>query len=129
MRGKEYDREYLVSQIAMMRIEGCSTHFILEFLKNEIKMSQSTAYEILKQAQDYIMKMTGDDLKTAYSEAINQIEKKMDGMKDKKLWLQYRAELNKLRGLYAAQKVEHSGEVKFTGIDIQIITDKNNEQN
>jgi hypothetical protein len=46
----------------------------------------------------------------------------MDSVSDKKTWLQYRAELNKLQGLYAAQKIEHSGQVGFSGIDIQIIT-------
>lgn len=122
MRGKTFDRELLVSKIAMMRIEGKSTHFILEFLKNDIKMGITTAYEVLKDAQVYIVDMTTKDLEKAYSEAIQQIERKMDAVSDKKIWLQYRAELNKLQGLYAAQKVEHSGQVGFTGVDIQIIT-------
>jgi hypothetical protein len=122
MRGKTFDRELLVSKIAMMRIEGKSTHFILEFLKDSIKMGQTTAYEVLREAQDYIVKMTNQDLEKAYSEAIQQIERKMDSVSDKKTWLQFRAELNKLQGLYAAQKVEHSGQVGFTGVDIQIIT-------
>ena len=122
MRGKTFDRELLVSKIAMMRIEGKSTHFILEFLKDNIKMGQTTAYEVLREAQDFIVKMTNQDLEKAYSEAIQQIERKMDSVSDKKTWLQFRAELNKLQGLYAAQKVEHSGQVGFTGVDIQIIT-------
>jgi hypothetical protein len=122
MRGKTFDRELLISKIAMMRIEGKSTHFILEFLKDSIKMGQTTAYEVLREAQDYIVKMTNQDLEKAYSEAIQQIERKMDSVSDKKTWLQYRAELNKLQGLYAAQKIEHSGQVGFSGIDIQIIT-------
>jgi maltooligosyltrehalose synthase len=122
MRGKTFDRELLISKIAMMRIEGKSTHFILEFLKDDIKMGQTTAYEVLREAQDFIVKMTNQDLEKAYSEAIQQIERKMDSVSDKKTWLQFRAELNKLQGLYAAQKVEHSGQVGFTGVDIQIIT-------
>jgi hypothetical protein len=122
MRGKTFDRELLVSKIAMMRIEGKSTHFIMDFLKESIKMGQTTAYEVLREAQDYIVKMTNQDLEKAYSEAIQQIERKMDSVSDKKTWLQYRAELNKLQGLYAAQKIEHSGQVGFSGIDIQIIT-------
>ena len=122
MRGKTFDRELLVSKIAMMRIEGKSTHFIMEFLRDTIKMGQTTAYEVLREAQDYIVKMTNQDLEKAYSEAIQQIERKMDSVSDKKTWLQYRAELNKLQGLYAAQKIEHSGQVGFSGIDIQIIT-------
>jgi hypothetical protein len=122
MRGKTFDRELLVSKIAMMRIEGKSTHFIMEFLRDTIKMGQTTAYEVLREAQDYIVKMTNQDLEKAYSEAIQQIERKMDSVSDKKTWLQFRAELNKLQGLYAAQKIEHSGQVGFSGIDIQIIT-------
>jgi hypothetical protein len=122
MRGKTFDRELLISKIAMMRIEGKSTHFILEFLRDSVKMGQTTAYEVLREAQDYIVKMTNQDLEKAYSEAIQQIERKMDSVSDKKTWLQFRAELNKLQGLYAAQKVEHSGQVGFTGVDIQIIT-------
>jgi len=128
MRGKTFDRELLVSKIAMMRIEGKSTHFILEFLKDDIKMGQTTAYEVLREAQDFIVKMTNQDLEKAYSEAIQQIERKMDSVSDKKTWLQYRAELNKLQGLYAAQKIEHSGQVGFTGVDIQIITTNNGTQ-
>ena len=64
------------------------------------------------------------DLEKAYTESIQQIERKMDSVSDKKTWLQYRAELNKLQGLYAAQKIEHSGQVGFTGLDIQIINSK-----
>lgn len=128
MRGKTFDRELLVSKIAMMRIEGKSTHFIMEFLKNDIKMGQTTAYEVLKEAQTFIVEMTNQDLQKAYSEAIQQIERKMDSVSDKKTWLQYRAELNKLQGLYAAQKIEHSGQVGFSGIDIQIITSPNGTQ-
>lgn len=127
MRGKTFDRELLVSKIAMMRIEGKSTHFILEFLKDDIKMGQTTAYEVLREAQDFIVKMTNQDLEKAYSEAIQQIERKMDSVSDKKIWLQYRAELNKLQGLYAAQKIEHSGQVGFTGIDIQIVTNNDDK--
>jgi hypothetical protein len=124
MRGKTFDRELLVSKIAMMRIEGKSTYFIINFLKEDIKMGQTTAYEVLKEAQQFIVDMTNKDLEKAYTEAIHQIERKMDSVSDKKTWLQYRAELNKLQGLYAAQKIEHSGQVGFTGLDIQIINSK-----
>jgi hypothetical protein len=124
MRGKTFDRELLVSKIAMMRIEGKSTHFIMNFLREDIKMGQTTAYEVLKEAQQFIVDMTNKDLEKAYTESIQQIERKMDSVSDKKTWLQYRAELNKLQGLYAAQKIEHSGQVGFTGLDIQIINSK-----
>jgi hypothetical protein len=118
MRGKKFDREHLVMKIAELRIEGKSTHFIIEFLKENMGVCVTTAYEVLKDAQVYITNMTNKDLEKAYSEAIQQIEQKMSGISDKKVWLQYRAELNKLQGLYAAQKIEHSGKLEITGIDV-----------
>ena len=124
MRGKKFDREHLVMKIAELRIEGKSTHFIIEFLREKMGVCLTTSYEILKEAQVYIIGMTNKDLEKSYSEAIQQIEQKMSNISDKKIWLQYRAELNKLQGLYAAQKIEHSGQVGITGVDIQIINSK-----
>ena len=124
MRGKKFDREHLVMKIAELRIEGKSTHFIIEFLRDKMGVCLTTAYEVLKEAQVYIISMTNKDLEKSYSEAIQQIEQKMSNISDKKIWLQYRAELNKLQGLYAAQKIEHSGQVGITGVDIQIINSK-----
>lgn len=102
---KKYDREYLVAKIAMMRIKGKSTHTILEFLMETIGMSRKIAYEILQSAQQYIMEQTNEDTKVAFAEAIHRLETLYeDG--DNKVKLDVLKELNKLRGLYAAQKVD-----------------------
>lgn len=102
---KKYDREYLVAKIAMMRIKGKSTHTILEFLMETIGMSRKIAYEILQAAQNYIMEQTNEDTKIAFAEAIHRLEILYeDG--DNKTKLDVLKELNKLRGLYAAAKVD-----------------------
>ncbi len=102
---KKYDREYLVAKIAMMRIRGKSTHTILEFLMETIGMSRKIAYEILQSAQEYIMEQTNEDTKVAFAEAIQRLEILYeDG--DNKTKLDVLKELNKLRGLYAAAKVD-----------------------
>jgi hypothetical protein len=124
MRGKTYDRDFLVKKIAMMRIKGKSTYFILEFLQNEIKMGQTTAYEVLRDAQKVISEMQLTEIETAFSEAVAQLEELYEDTSDKKLRLEIRKEISKMRGLYAAQEIKHSGEIGIQGIDIKIITSK-----
>ena len=124
MRGKTYDREFLVNKIAMMKIKGKSTYFILEFLKNDIKMGQTTAYEVLRDSQKVINEMQITEIETAFNEAIAQLEELYDSTSDKKLRLEVRKEISKMRGLYAAQEIKHSGEIGIQGIDIKIITNK-----
>ena len=102
---KAYDREYLVSQVAMMRIKGSSTHTILDFLMVELEMSRKVAYAILLDAQNYIMDQTNNDIDVAFTEAINRLENIYEHS-DNKLKLETQKEINKLRGLYAAQKVD-----------------------
>ena len=124
MRGKTYDRDYLVKKIAMMRIKGKSTYFILEFLQNEVKMGQTTAYEVLRDAQKVINEMQITEIETAFNEAVAQLEELYEDTSDKKLRLEIRKEISKMRGLYAAQEIKHSGEIGIQGIDIKIITNK-----
>jgi hypothetical protein len=124
MRGKTYDRDFLVKKIAMMRIKGKSTYFILEFLQNEIKMGQTTAYEVLRDAQKVISEMQLTEIEVAFSEAVAQLEELYEDTSDKKLRLEIRKEISKMRGLYAAQEIKHSGEIGIQGIDIKIITSK-----
>ena len=124
MRGPTYDREFLVKKIAMMKIKGKSTYFILEFLQNDIKMGQTTAYEVLRDAQKVINEMQLTEIETAFNEAIAQLEELYESTSDKKLRLEIRKEISKMRGLYAAQEIKHSGEIGIQGIDIKIITSK-----
>lgn len=116
---KKYDREYLVAKIAMMRIKGKSTHTILEFLMDEIGMSRKIAYEILQDAQKYIMEQTNEDTKLAFADAIHRLEQLYESG-DNKVRLEVLKEMNKLRGLYAAEKLNISVveyKAKFPGVD------------
>ena len=102
---KKYDREYLVAKIAMMRIKGKSTYTILEFLMETVGMSRKIAYDVLQDAQKYIMEQTNEDTKVAFAEAIQRLEELYENGTDK-VRLDVLKEMNKLRGLYAAQKVD-----------------------
>lgn len=121
---KKYDREYLVAKIAMMRIKGKSTHTILEFLMEQVGMSRKIAYEILGDAQKYIMEQTNEDTKVAFAEAVHRLEMLYEEG-DAKVKLDVIKELNKLRGLYATQKVDiTSGGQSFTEIKLIQINKK-----
>ena len=119
---KKYDREFLVNKVTMMRIKGKSTYNIIEFLKDQIGMGQTTAYEVMRDAQKLFVELQKEKLEGAFEESISQLEELYESTPDKKLRLNIVQEINKMKGLYAVQKVEHSGQVGFTGIDIQIIT-------
>jgi hypothetical protein len=97
---------------------------ILEFLQNEVKMGQTTAYEVLRDAQKVINEMQLTEIETAFNEAVAQLEELYEDTSDKKLRLEIRKEISKMRGLYAAQEIKHSGEIGIQGIDIKIITNK-----
>ncbi len=112
-----YDRQFLVAKIAMMRIKGKSTHTILEFLQENIGMSRKIAYEILQDAQNYIMEITDRDTERAFANAIQRLEEifELGTIKEK---LDAQKEINKLMGLYATQKIEVSGAVKIETIKL-----------
>jgi len=124
MRGNTYDRDFLINKVAMMRIKGKSTYTIIEFLKDKVGMGQTTAYEVMRDAQKLFVELQRDKLEGAFEESISQLEELYESTSDKKLRLSIVQEMNKMKGLYAAQRVEHSGQVGFTGLDIQIINSK-----
>jgi len=110
--GKKYDRGFLVPKIAMMRIKGKSTHSIIEFLMEQVKVSRATAYEILKDAQKMITEMYADELDASFKEAISRLEEIYENGEGK-LKLEVQKEINKLKGLYAAEKVEVNHKIEM----------------
>ena len=107
---KKYDRELLVSKVAMMRIKGQSTHSILDFLMGQLNESRKISYEILKDAQKYIMDQTNEDTRIALADAIQKLELLYEEG-NRKERLEVLKELNKLRGLYSPEKIELKGEI------------------
>ncbi len=104
-KNKKYDREFLVTKVAMMRIKGKSTHTLLEFLMGQIGMSRKIAYEVLTDAQKYIMDITDKDVNKAFTNAIQRLEELYENGTNKER-LETQKEINKLMGLYAADKVD-----------------------
>ena len=104
-KNKKYDREFLVTKVAMMRIKGKSTHTLLDFLMVQVGMSRKIAYEVLTDAQKYIMDITDKDVAKAFTNAIQRLEELYEVGTNKER-LETQKEINKLMGLYAADKVD-----------------------
>jgi hypothetical protein len=116
MRGPTYDREFLANKIAMMRIKGKSTRFLIDFLTEEVKMGQTTAYEVLRESQKIVTQMQERHIEDAYADSIARLDELYEQTPDKRVRLQIQQELNKLQGLYKPNKVD----VTTNGKDLQI---------
>lgn len=126
-KGLKYDREFLVKKIAMMRIKGKSTRFILEFLNETAGIAQTTCYEILRDANLIITEMQDKSIVDAYSEAIAKLEDQYETTSDGKLRLQIQQELNKLQGLYKPNKVDITTNGRDISVSEVIVTIKNSK--
>ncbi len=121
---KKYDRDFLVAKISMMRIKGKSTQTILEFLMEKIGMSRKIAYEVLQSSQKLILNQICEDSKVAFAEAIVRLEDLYENGNEKTK-LDVIKEMNKLRGLYAADKIDiTSGGKEITEIKLTQIIKK-----
>lgn len=116
-RGPSYDREFLVGKVSMMRIKGKSTYFILDFLMEKVGMSRKIAYEVLADAQKLIIEMQKSEIDVAIAEAMARLEELYENA-DGKLKLEVQKEINKLKGLYSAEKIDITLDfkAKFPGI-------------
>lgn len=127
MRGPKYDREFLANKVAMMRIKGKSTRFLMDFLIEEVKMGQTTAYEVLRDAQKIVTQMQEKDIEDAYADAIARLDELYEQTPDKRVRLQIQQELNKLQGLYKPNRVDvttNGKDVNFNEIIVKIVENK-----
>lgn len=107
----KYKREDLINEIIRMRIEkGASTKTIVEdFLQGQLKYKHSYSYALLKEAREKISEIYKNDNLNAINEQVGRLESLYEkALKEgnKKLALEVMKEINKLCGLYAAEKVD-----------------------
>lgn len=127
---KELKTVDLVNSIVKMKVEkGASNKTILDFLQNDLEYGQSYAYEILREARKKIQEIWDKNAEAHLEESKAQLEELYEDAirnKNNKLALEVRKEMNRLMGLYAAEKIELSGELKAININI-IKTDNTDE--
>ena len=128
IKKNDWKKEDIINAIISMRTEKmATTKTILDFLMNDIGYGQTYSYQLIKESREKIIEIYDSNNVSKVEEAMAQLETMLQRSyqkSDYKLSYNIRQELNKLQGLYAAQKIEHSGQVGFTGLDIQIINSK-----
>jgi NADP-dependent 3-hydroxy acid dehydrogenase YdfG len=127
---KQYKTDDLINAIVKMKVEkGASNKTILDFLMNDLGYKTTYSYELIKQARNRIQEIWDRNSQGYLEEAKAQLEEMLENAirkGDNKLSLQIRQELNKLMGLYAAQKVEVSG---LDNIIVEIVNPKKEDKN
>jgi excinuclease UvrABC nuclease subunit len=124
IKKSDWKKEDIINAIIQMRTEKmATTKTILDFLMDDIGYGQAYAYILIKESREKIAEIYDRNNNSRIEESIAQLENMMEKAylnKDYKLSYNIRQEINKLVGLYAAQKVELSGEIflaKFPGMD------------
>jgi activator of 2-hydroxyglutaryl-CoA dehydratase len=118
---KNIKTEEIVDAIVKMRLEkNASNKTIMDFLKNELGYKQAYSYELLQSARKKIQEVYTRNIEEHFEEAKGQLEEMLEKATkrgDSRLMLQIRQELNKLLGLYSAEKIDiTSGGDKITEI-------------
>jgi hypothetical protein len=128
IKKNDWKKEDIINAIISMRTEKmATTKTILDFLMDDIGYGQTYSYQLIKESREKIIEIYDANNVSKVEEAMAQLETMLQRSyqkSDYKLSYNIRQELNKLQGLYAAQKIEHSGEIGIQGIDIKIITNK-----
>jgi hypothetical protein len=117
-----YTKEDLIAHIINLRLkEMWSTKSILEFLE-KLGYGKTQCYEYLKWAKQEIKDRYNETNDALIEEAIYQYEQMLEKAAiagNLKLWNELKKELNKIQGIYAAEKVDiTSGGEKITEIKI-----------
>lgn len=129
MAKSQYTKDDLIAHIINLRlVENWSTKSLLDLLQFKLNYSKTQSYEYIKWAREEIKdryKATNDAM---IEEAIYQYEEMLEiakHRKDLKVWNDLRKELNKITGIYTAEKIDiTSGGKEITEIKLIQIKSK-----
>ena len=128
-----YTKDDLIAKIINLRLkEMWSTKSILELL-DSLGYAKTQSYEYIKLAKKELKDRYNETIDALIEEAIYQYEQMIEKAAisgDLRLWNDLRKELNKIQGIYAADKVDiTSGGDKITEIRlVQVVKEKNKDE-
>lgn len=125
----KFKRQDIIQSVIKMKLEKCASQMtILNFLKNDLTMGQTMAYDIIGEANKIIVETYKDWNKDMVERAIAELEEQRESAKltkDKRLVLDISKEIAKIKGLYI-ERVDHTtGGEKIN--EIKLIYIKNKE--
>jgi hypothetical protein len=129
MMPKNFKTDDIINGIVKMKVEkGASNKTILDFLQDDLGYKQTYSYELLGLARKRIQEIWDKNAEAHLEEAKGQLEDMLENsirQKNMKLALDIRKEINKLMGLYAAEKIDiTSGGKEITEIKLIQIKSK-----
>lgn len=121
-RKRHYSTIQVINDIHKMMVTDMTpVRDVLAFIMEKYKVSKTGAYEYLKLFREDYESLTYINREEQLTDAITQLEKHVELLikeGNKKLALEYKKEIHKLLGLYAAQKVE----VNVTKVKAEFLT-------
>lgn len=111
MKRTEYKKLDIIDSIVKMRLEkGASSKTIIQdYLKGQLGFGTTYAYELYKIARKKIVELYSTKNEELANEALGQLEFLYEDAiltNNMKLALEIRKEINKLTGIYAAEKMD-----------------------
>jgi len=110
MMPKNFKTDDIINGIVKMKVEkGASNKTILDFLQDDLGYKQTYSYELLGLARKRIQEIWDKNAEAHLEEAKGQLEDMLESsirQKNMKLALEIRKEINKLMGLYGAEKID-----------------------
>lgn len=107
---KNIKTEDIINGLVRMKIEkNASNKTLLDFLRTDLGYSQPYCYTLLQKARKKIQDIYSQNIKEQFEISKAQLEnmlEKATSKGDMKLALQVLQEMNKLMGLYVAEKID-----------------------
>jgi predicted metal-dependent phosphoesterase TrpH len=110
-KSKHQKKDIIAKVIDMRLVDMASTKTIIDYLMNVVGMSKTHSYDYLRWAREEIREQFEMLNPFKIEEAIGQYEHALESArmkKDWRLWADLRKELNKILGVYSAEKVDHT---------------------
>lgn len=128
-KGK-YEKQDIINKLIEMRTkESKGVKSLLDYLMNDLGYAQAMAYNYIREANETIQEIYTDNNIGLVQNTISELETVLEyarKMNNYKLWLEIRKEINKITGVYAAEKQEVNHNGLPQSMTINII--KNNDE-
>lgn len=100
-KNSKYKKEEVIEAVIDLRLkQNKSITTIIEVLKEDYGYKTTQCYQYIKWAQEKVAEAYSEKHLKLIEDAIGQMESRMEGVTNDRVWLEYQKELNKLRGLY-----------------------------
>lgn len=129
-KGK-YTKDQIINTLIEMKTKkSMGIKSLLDYLMNDLGYAQAMAYNYIRDANETIKGYYKDHNIGLVESTLSELESILEYSRannNYKLWLEVKKEINKISGVYAAEKQEITN--KFEGLKIIYVDEPRNEGN